>query len=119
MLMFLQGDGRARAFSIPGLKDIRSARVDETLDVRRFSDAVVTGTGEIIGWTSPSEIAVLNVWGTGDDLTRSLDKVFNIDALIPPRPTISNMQWLSGTTYITPSDIDKLSKSISSVFPLI
>ena len=104
------GDGRARAFSIPGLKEIASTRINETLDARRFPDAIVTSTGDIIGWTGPSEIAMMDVWGAGDDLTRSLDKVFNVEALIPPRPTISNMQWLSGTTYITPADMDKLSK---------
>ena len=54
---------------------------------------------------------MMNIWGAGNDLTRSLDKIFNAEALIPPRPTISNMQWLSGTTYITPADMDKLSES--------
>ena len=110
MLHIVLGDGRARAFSIPGLREIAAARVSETLDTRRFADAIVTSTGDIIGWTGPSEIAVMNVWGNGDDLTRSLDKIFNAEALIPPRPTISNMQWLSGTSYITPVDMDKLSE---------
>ena len=84
--------------------------MNEILDIKRFSEAIITSTGEIVGWTGPSEIALLNVWGAGDDLTRSLDKIFSVDALVPPRPTISNMQWLSGTTYITPADMDKLSK---------
>lgn len=101
-------DGCLKAFSIPGLKEVSSRNISETLEVRRFSEAIITPTGEIIGWTGPSEIAVLNVWGNGEDLTRSLDKVFNPEALIPPRPTISNMQWLSGTSYVTPADMDKL-----------
>lgn len=104
----LYGDGCAKAFSIPGLKEIVSRNVMNTLDVRRFSEAIITPDGEIIGWTGPSEIALLNVWGKGEDLTRSLDKIFNPGALIPPRPTISNMQWLSGTSYVTPADMDKL-----------
>ena len=58
---------------------------------------------------------MLNIWGAGDDLTRSLDKIFNAEALIPPRPTISNMQWISGTTYVTPADMDKLSE----LYPLL
>lgn len=41
--------------------------------------------------------------------TRSLDKLFNVEALIPPRPTISNLQWMSGTSYVSPADMDKLS----------
>jgi syntaxin-binding protein 5 len=42
--------------------------------------------------------------------TRSLDKLFNPEAIIPPRPTISNLQWISGTQYTTPSDMDTLSE---------
>jgi hypothetical protein len=34
----------------------------------------------------------------------------NPDMLIPPRPTISNIQWISGTQYVTPADMDLLSK---------
>ena len=105
-LVGLFGDGCAKAFSIPSLKEIASTKVTQILDLRRFSEAVITPTGFIFGWTGPSEIAVLNVWGTGQDLTRSLDKLFNPQALIPPRPTISNLQWMSGTQYVTPSDMD-------------
>ena len=43
--------------------------------------------------------------------TRSLDKLFNVEALIPARPTISNLQWIAGTSYVSPADMDKLSKS--------
>ena len=105
-LVGLFGDGCAKAFSIPGLKEIASTTVTHILDVRRFSEAIITPTGFVFGWTGPSEVAVLNVWGTGQDLTRSLDKLFNPQALIPPRPTISNLQWMSGTQYVTPADMD-------------
>ena len=107
-LIGLFGDGCAKAFSIPGLKQIASTSVSHILDIRRFSEAIITTTGFIFGWTGPSEIAVLNVWGTGQDLTRSLDKLFNPEAIIPPRPTISNLQWISGTTYVSPADMDTL-----------
>ena len=105
-LVGLFGDGCAKAFSVPGLKEIASTNVTHILDVRRFSEAIITPTGFVFGWTGPSEIAVLNVWGTGQDLTRSLDKLYNPQALIPPRPTISNLQWMSGTQYVTPADMD-------------
>ena len=39
---------------------------------------------------------------------KNADRIFNPDALIPARPTISNFQWVSGTQYITPSDLDIL-----------
>lgn len=107
-LVGLFGDGTAKVYSIPGLKEIASTKVDHILDVRRFSECIITPTGFIFGWAGPSEMAVLNVWGTGQDLTRSLDKLFNPDALIPPRPTISHLQWISGTSYVSPADLDKL-----------
>ncbi len=67
-LLGLFGDGCAKVYSIPGLKQIISSNVSNILDVRRLSEAVITPTGDIFGWTGPSEIAVLNVWGTGDNL---------------------------------------------------
>ena len=66
-LVALFGDGVARTFSLPGLKEIASTRVDKSIDVRRFSEAIVTPTGDIFGWTGPSEIAVLNPLGSGMD----------------------------------------------------
>ena len=107
-LVGLFGDGTAKAFSIPGLKELASVDVSQVLDIQRLSDDIVTPTGFIFGWTGPSEIVALNIFGSGQDLTRSLDKLFNPEALIPPRPTISNLQWISGTTYVTPADMDKL-----------
>lgn len=67
-LVGLFGDGCAKAYSIPALKLIASSNVSDFLDLRRFSDAVITPTGDIVGWVGPSEIAMLNVWGTGADL---------------------------------------------------
>lgn len=67
-LLGLFGDGTAKTYSIPALKQIASANVGHILDVRRFSEAIITPTGDILGWTGPSEMALLNVWGTGSDL---------------------------------------------------
>lgn len=108
-LVGLFGDGRARAYTLPGLKEVGSAKVDDKLDIRRFDDSILTTTGDILGWTGPSEVALLNVWGAG--LTSSHhagDRLYNPQAVVPPRPTISNLQWISGTQYITPSDMDLL-----------
>ncbi|KAL8762649.1 MAG: hypothetical protein Q9184_001403 [Pyrenodesmia sp. 2 TL-2023] len=67
-LLGLFGDGSAKTYSIPALKQIASTSISKTLDVRRFSEALITPTGDIIGWTGPSEMVLLNVWGTGSDL---------------------------------------------------
>ncbi|KAF2481501.1 snare-dependent exocytosis protein [Neohortaea acidophila] len=107
-ILGLFGDGTARAYAIPSIKEIASTKINDILDVRRLGDAVITPTGNILGFTSPSELAVLNVWGAGNTFVRSQDKLFNPEALIPPRPTISNVQWITGTQYVTPADMDVL-----------
>ncbi|KAK1638840.1 lethal giant larvae like, C-terminal-domain-containing protein [Colletotrichum phormii] len=101
------GDRTTRAFSIPGLKEIGNAPLP-MLDGSRTLSSVVTQTGDIFGWTGPSEIAVLNVWGTAKNLEVSDDILINPELVTPPRPTISNMQWLSGTQHISPTDLDLL-----------
>lgn len=65
-LVCLFGDGTARSYSIPGLKEIASIKLAGIIDPNRFSEAVITNTGEVVGWAGPSELAVLNIWGTGE-----------------------------------------------------
>lgn len=48
---------------------------------------------------------------------RAKDVLLNPELLIPPRPTISNIQWISGTQYVTPADMDLLSKLFLLLFP--
>lgn len=67
-LVGLSGDGCVRAYSIPGLKEMAHVKVNHKLDIKRFAEAVITPTGDVFGWTGPSEMAVLNVWGTGQEL---------------------------------------------------
>lgn len=67
-LVGLFGDGTTRAYSIPGLKEIGSSAISQTLDVRRLGDATISHTGDILGWVGPSEVAMMNVWGTGLEL---------------------------------------------------
>lgn len=78
------------------------------LDKTRLPSTIVTQSGDIFGWTGPSELAMLNVWGAGQPLSLSHDRLFNPQALVPPRPTISNLQWISGTQYVSPTDLDLL-----------
>jgi syntaxin-binding protein 5 len=64
-LLGLYGDGYARAYSLPAFKEIGSVKVSDVLDVRRFSNAVITSTGDILGWKGPAEMALINVFGHG------------------------------------------------------
>ncbi|KAI8627479.1 lethal giant larvae like, C-terminal-domain-containing protein [Xylariaceae sp. FL1651] len=101
------GDRTTRAFSLPGLKELGSAPLS-MMDGTRVSSSLVTEDGEVFCWTGPSELAVLQVWGTGKELENTSDKLINPDLVMPPRPTISNVQWISGTQYVSPSDLDLL-----------
>lgn len=78
------------------------------IDRTRISSSIVTNQGDIFAWTGPSEIAMVGVWGTGQPLAPSQDILFNPQAIAPPRPTISNMQWISGTQHMSPMDLDLL-----------
>ncbi|KAF7544994.1 hypothetical protein G7Z17_g9525 [Cylindrodendrum hubeiense] len=101
------GDRTARAFSIPGLKEIGKADLP-MVDISRSTSTVVTQTGDVFAWSGPSELAVIHVWGTGKPPQQSPDTLINPKLECPPRPTISNMQWISGTQYISPPDLDLL-----------
>jgi len=90
------------------MKEIGLAKLQDILDLRRLGDATISSTGDVLGWVGPSEIAVFNVWGPPLPLRPSEDRLFNEEAKIPPRPTISNIQWISGTQYMSPSDLDML-----------
>ena len=107
--MGIFGDGRARAFSLPALKEIGSTNTTHILDPRRLHAAIITPTGDIFGWTpSPSEAALLNIWGSSQTIHASHDRLYDPAKIMPARPTISNLQWIAGTQYITPSDLDSL-----------
>ncbi|KAI9759850.1 MAG: hypothetical protein M4579_002057 [Chaenotheca gracillima] len=108
VLVGVFGDGFTRAFSLPGLKEIGAIKISHLLDVRRLGESVISEYGDIFGWIGPSEIAVLNVWGAGQEFPQSNDQLFNPQLTVPPRPTISNMQWIAGTQYVSPADMDLL-----------
>ncbi|RKF72329.1 Lethal giant larvae protein-like protein SRO77 [Golovinomyces cichoracearum] len=106
-LVAIFGDATIRAFSLPGLKEINSAKLTafETYDI---SASVLTQAGSIFGWTGPSELAMMSVWGTGKPLPPNGDHLFNQELIIPARPTISNIDWITGTQFISPNDLDLL-----------
>lgn len=70
-LVGLFGDGNARAFSIPALRDIGCTKINHIADMRRLSEACITPTGNIMTWVGPSEVGLFNVWGGGNGLYAS------------------------------------------------
>lgn len=67
-LVGLFSDGSLRAYSIPALKEIGGTSVKGRLDKQRFTDAQITGSGEVFGWTGPSQMALMTVWGNNRPL---------------------------------------------------
>lgn len=67
-LVGLFGDGNARAFSIPGLRDIGCTKINHLAEMRRLSEACITPTGTVMTWVGPSEVGLFNVWGGGNGL---------------------------------------------------
>lgn len=68
VLAGLFGDGTVRAYTLPALRELNSVNISHILDPRRFSDSIIVPNGDIFGWTGPSEMAMINMWGTGQPL---------------------------------------------------
>ena len=73
-LVCLCGDGNARAFSIPALKEIGCSKINHIAEMRRLSEAHITPTGTVMTWTGPSEIGLFNVWGSGHQMYNVLPR---------------------------------------------
>jgi hypothetical protein len=105
------GDRTARAYSLPALKEIGRASLP-MLDPARTVSTAISRTGEIFGWTGPSEVSVVSVLGSpgkGRTLQQQpQDALINPELPLPPRPTISNLQWIAGTQYLSPTELDLL-----------
>ncbi|KAJ5887943.1 hypothetical protein N7495_007984 [Penicillium taxi] len=107
-LVGLFGDGNVRAFSIPALKEIGCRRINHIADMRRLTNACITPSGSVMTWVGPSELGLFNVWGSGTELSPSEDRLYDPTKTTPTRPTITNVQWISGTQYVSPADMDLL-----------
>ena len=68
VLAGLFGDGTLRAYTLPALKELNSINISNYMDPRRFPDSVIVPNGDVIGWTGPSEMAMISMWGTGQPL---------------------------------------------------
>lgn len=64
----LFSDGWARAYTIPGLKEIGTLKISNILDVSKLHQACITSEGDVVGWVGPSEIAAIDLFGTGQPL---------------------------------------------------
>lgn len=64
-----------------------------------------------MGWSGEHELMLTYLFGRGtvlDDPKTPQDVLYNPNTPPPPRPTISNLQWLTGAQYISTTDLDLL-----------
>ena len=104
------GDRTVRAYSLPGLKEINRAPLGQ-LNPARFGEVAISPTGDVYGWSGPSELVNVSVWGRSAGYRpeeQHPDTLVNPELTVPPRPTISNLQWIAGTQYVSPTDLDIL-----------
>ncbi|KAI5293131.1 hypothetical protein KEM52_005813 [Ascosphaera acerosa] len=107
-LVGIFGDGNTRAFAVPSLREMGCSKIGHILEPRRLGEARITSATDVVGWVGPSEIAIIDLYGGGVPIRRTDDTLYNPVASYPPRPVISHFQWISGTQYITPSDLSLL-----------
>ncbi|KAF8250278.1 hypothetical protein K440DRAFT_541850 [Wilcoxina mikolae CBS 423.85] len=98
------------SYSLPGLKSIGAQlSLRHIFEKERMSASRVLESGHILGWIGEHEIGLLYQWGKGvRPKDTPSDTLYNPSAPPLPRPTISNLQWLSGTQHVSIADLDLL-----------
>jgi syntaxin-binding protein 5 len=90
-------------YSLPGLKAI-----GEPINLR-LERAKVLESGHVLGYTAEHECALVYQWGRGEKLEgRQKDTLYNPSTPMLQRPTISSLQWLAGTQFLSIQDLDLL-----------
>ncbi|RVD80907.1 uncharacterized protein DFL_008791 [Arthrobotrys flagrans] len=109
VLVCVYTTGRVRVFSIPALKEIGAFDLPAEVDRVKLSNCRITREGFISAWTSHVEFGLFYMWGTGKQLhIQPKDILYNPDIAVPARPTISGLQWISGTQHVSAGDFDLL-----------
>ncbi|EPS44716.1 hypothetical protein H072_1302 [Dactylellina haptotyla CBS 200.50] len=108
-LACVMNTGKLKMFSIPALKDIGTVDLPAAIDFSRLSECRVSREGYVTAWTGPVEIGLFYLWGVCRTLKdQPKDSLHNPEVPVPPRPTISNLQWIKGTQHISADDFDQL-----------
>ncbi|KAK9462037.1 lethal giant larvae like, C-terminal-domain-containing protein [Lipomyces oligophaga] len=107
--------GWIRVYSLPGLREVSHFSVQKFLDLRYIKQSVVSLNGDIILGIGKYEAALFNIWGktlNSSLLSKGGEKneveLYDVMKRMPPRPTISNVQWIAGSRYLTPEAFDIL-----------
>jgi syntaxin-binding protein 5 len=76
----------------------------------RLHKTVINPEGDVFCWTDKMECSLFTIYGRGLKLSDiPNDALYDALKTVPPRPTISNLQWIMGTQYLSPDDLNLLS----------
>jgi syntaxin-binding protein 5 len=107
---------RITAWSLPDLQRIAEITIPNHVVEERLHETVITPDGDIFCWTDKMECSLFTIWGRGLQMSDiPSDALYDPLKTVPPRPTISNLQWIMGTQYISPQDFNVLSNSHPSI----
>lgn len=106
---FLTDIGKFKVMAVPSLRDMASAPSPVILSSKYSKESVITSTGDIVIRQSLTRAALIRVWGRGvkfEDIPK--DALYDALKAVPPRPTISTLQWVKGRQYTSQADLDLL-----------
>ncbi|KAI5817520.1 lethal giant larvae like, C-terminal-domain-containing protein [Pyronema omphalodes] len=95
-------DGSVQNYSLPGLSAV-GKKLDLPFNMSR--EIRIMENGHIVGWIGNSaEIAMVSI--VPKNFKRVLDVLYNPDTPPIQRPTISNLQWVTGTQFVSIEDLN-------------
>ncbi|KAK7207000.1 lethal giant larvae like, C-terminal-domain-containing protein [Myxozyma melibiosi] len=107
--------GYVRIYALPSLKELTHLSAQKYYDVRYAQRSLVSLNGDVLLGIGKNESALFNIWGkalapkqVAGSGNATKDALYDVMKVQPPRPTISNLQWMSGVRYISPEDFDLL-----------
>uniref|UniRef100_A0A060SYL3 ARAD1C02112p n=1 Tax=Blastobotrys adeninivorans TaxID=409370 RepID=A0A060SYL3_BLAAD len=95
--------------TVPGLREITKKPLPYSIQPQFAKDSLVLRTGDIILRPETTFGALVRIWGKGvkfEDIPQ--DALYDVMKEMPPRPTISTLQWVKGRQYTTVEDLDEL-----------
>lgn len=97
-------------YAIPSLREISKVPLPFSIDEPQYlSTSLIMTNGDAIIRKNQTSAGLINIWGRGIRLEDiNSDLLYDALKVIPPRPTISTMQWIKGTKVTTVDDIDQI-----------
>lgn len=109
VLTCISRSGNLHYFGLPSLKEIYVQKLPFWTNPEYIGESIILPNGDIIVRQDKITAALINIWGKGiqqSDIPS--DILYDAMKIMPPRPTISTIQWLKGRPVATVDDVDEL-----------